>query len=242
MVDFYIDGGYPETEEEYRKDYAEYLEKDPALSYEDYRSRYKTALHNRHQRLWKAWEQRMSQYVGPCYRFIAFHSLLGTRKTGLFVNIPSTLLVLKQHYDEFVRINEGSFDPEEVIREISNEASPFWNRIFRSSYTIGLLLGYGKRNAFIFEWEQKNHLCLPRYSDLERKLTTFSKKNVTVSDLPLPEFCTFSLGDEKMENYRQQREQIIRELRNQDFEKAVKQWLGMGAQFESKSDPIRNYY
>lgn len=237
MVDFPIDSGYPETDEKCKEDYLEYLNglkkenrKCQALDYESYRAMCKQSIYNHHHQLWNSWERAMGQYVGPCFRFVALKHISAVQnKTGLFINIPNTLLVLEEYYNEFEKVAGGPFDPREVIDEISDENSHFWNKIFHSnSYIIGLLLGYGKRNSFIFAWEQKNNLLLPRFSDMENKITTQIKRNITVADLALPEFCIFSLGEQVMENYKQEQKEIIKEFSGKDFESTVKQWLARG--------------
>lgn len=246
MIDFPIDSGYPETAEECAEDYQEYrtrLKEEGSeasiLSYDQYSALCNRSIHHHTRKLWEEWEKKMQEFVGPCYRFVALKTFSSTQKRiGLFLNVPNTLFVLKQYYPEFVQAAGAPFDPAQVIDEISNEDSPFWSRVFQSdSYVIGLLLGYGRRNSFVFDWESKNHLFLPRYSDVEKNIKALRMDNIDVANLPLPGFCVFSLGDEMMENYKLQREQIIKEFRGKNFEEIVKQWLGMGRaeKYEMKS-------
>jgi hypothetical protein len=232
MIDFPIDSGFPETEAECTQQYErDLLSFEHSISYTKYLEACKSCRHLHHRSLWNAWEKQMNNYLGPCYRFVAVN--LKGRTTGFFINIPSTLITLKTYYQEFAEVNGGSFSPEQVIDEIGNQDSLFWTKLFQSSYTIGLLLGYGKRNSFLFHCEQNGEkFILPRFVDLERKLAADSKRDVQVEDLPLPEFCTFCLGDEVMENYKQQRQQIIREFRGKNFETETKHWLGIGKKLE----------
>jgi hypothetical protein len=240
MIDFYIDSGYPETEEECKLDYTAYLNtlrkekrEVAAMDYEQYSSMCKKANYKHHRKLWDVCEQKLNEYVGPCYRFVK------AEKVGYFINIPITLLTLNEYYNEFSQVNGEAFTPEKVIHELSDQTSPFWNRIFQSSYAVGLLLGYGKKNSFIFSWEQKNNISLPRYVDLEHQLTAMNKIDVTVKDLALPSFCTFSLGDQVMENYKREREEILKEFVGKDFEYTVRKWLKRGSQTTHEMRELR---
>ena len=203
MIDFPIDSGFPETEEECARQYESYVSalkqgNLAAMNYSEYVDDCKNSFHRHHRRLWNAWRTKMSEYLGPCYLFLS-ESFRG-REFGYFINIPSLLLTLKRYYPEFVEANGGPFDSEQMVAQIGNPDSPFWTKLFQSSYHSGLLLGYGKRNAFLFGCEQQGKkFMLPRFSDLEKKLDAHVKKELEVKDLPLPEFCTFSLADEVME-------------------------------------------
>lgn len=235
MIDFPIDSGFPETEAESLQSYQTYLshvrkEKSPlrTMSYPEYLRECQKCAHLHHRKLWQCWKAKMDEYLGPNYRFFALERQ--GRKTGFFMSIPNMLMILKMNQEEFAKVYGEPFDPEQVLEEIEKPHSKFWSTLFQSSYTIGLLLGYGKRNALLFDLEQKEgkKWVLPRFADLKRKLMARSKKKIKVSDLPLPEFCTFCLGDEIMENYRQQRLQIIKEFHKQPFTATVKQWLALG--------------
>lgn len=188
-------------------------------------------------RLWENWERIRKEYVGPYYRFGVVK--LDSRRLGFFINIPTTIWTLKAHYQDFMEINGGPFDPERVVEEFGQENSSFWNQVFQSSYGNGLLLGYGTRNAFLFDYKSQEKILLPRFADIEGSFEIHTKENIKVSDLPLPGFCVFCLGDEIMENYKCQRSQIIEEFRGKDFESTVKQWLAFGWEEEAEMREIR---
>lgn len=175
---------------------------------------------------WDEWEEKMKNIVGPCFRFTSMN--LNNHRFGLFINVPNVVCILKMHYQEFATINKGPFDPDAVIDEIGQENSNFWNQVLQSSLGNGLLLGYGKRNALLFDYRP----ILPRFADMKNRITVLSKKEVRVSDLPLPSFCVFCLGDEIMEHYKRQRIEIIKAFSGKDFEAVVKQWLRIGCEKE----------
>jgi hypothetical protein len=175
--------------------------------------------------LWDNWNTHNHDWISSNYRFVAVK--LNNERLGFFINIPSVVWTLKTHYQEFANISQTNFIPEQIIKEFGNEDSLFWSRIFQSSYANGLLLGYGKRNAFLFDYQNPNEkqILLPRFADIEGACIAHSKETVNVSDLPLPSFCTFCLGDEVMETYKRQRQQILQEFDGKDFETTARHWL-----------------
>jgi hypothetical protein len=232
MSTFEIDAGFPETEEEKKRYYRDYLRaqnsasKQSLMSYEQFSKQCDNSLHFHYKHLWETWQAKMLQEVGPCYLFVARKNPYGERrKSGLFINVPHTLLTLKKYYQEFVEMNGAPFDPQQVLNEISDENSSFWEKAFHSNYTQGLLLGYGRKNAFAFSWQVENNIMASALPLLNEP--TF-KQDIAISDLQLPSVQVFSLGDEILETYKRERSQILDELKNKDFEAAVMQWLQKG--------------
>jgi hypothetical protein len=233
MCTFDIDNCYPETREDYelyfKKHYVgteyETLYKLP-LSNADFSKVYKEDMYLHTKRLWNAWVQKMNYLVGPRYRFVVRRAPFERNlEEGLFINIPNLLLTLKTYYQDFVECYGGPFNPQEVLDQISDIESPFWNKMFTCNYTQGLLLGYGQKNSFNFSWQMENKLNLPKISFSEQSIETLLKENLDTNDLQLPPISVYHLGDEVLEKYYREREQILQEFKRKDFVTVVKSWL-----------------
>lgn len=235
---FYIADGMPETEEGFKVIYAQYLsrpKRNPAdipLSYEEFHKEYEnTPLYFRHRQLWETWEATTKGKISPRYRFVLQRDPLDKRNdAGLFINVPNTLYVLKFHYSAFARITGLSFDPDKILDEISDNSSPFWRKAFESHYLMGLLFGYGEKNAALFEWEIQNNSPLPTVKLSEQRTIDQTaeicfQERVTLSDLKLPLFGVYSLGDPTIKKYQKEKKYITKQLRGKDFTKVVWAWL-----------------
>jgi hypothetical protein len=238
MSTFWIeDSGYPETEEEAKVAYNLYLSEIKAgniqespISYGEFSRDCLTSVHLHTKRLWDSTKNQLKDYVGPFYRFVEMKSSFGKQaRWGLFINIPSTLMTLKHHYQEFVEIYGEAFDPEMVINEISNQGSPFWTLMFASNLAQGLLFGYGSQNAHTFEWQLNHNILLP-YLDIEgQHLVPLMKKQITVKDLSLPRFRVYSVTDRRLDEYKREQKLIQKEFHGKNFEKTVKECLSKGS-------------
>ena len=220
MVSFDVRSGAPETIEEYQK-HLEYVKikypEDRIETFEEYRMFHKLDKHIQYSELWENWQIKMKNYVGPHFQFITrrypFGETLSERRNieGLFINNCSLLYVLTTHYSEFEKVFGMPFEPEKVLKEISDLNSTFWQCAFCNQYTQGLLFGYGSRNSFNFSWQIKNDYPFPiRYF---QDIVPLSKKEVKVSDLRLPGISLCFLGDPALESYKLQRKEILRNLK-----------------------------
>lgn len=234
MCNFPINHGYPETEEERKKSYEDALSKDGGEnSYEDYENYSKDCqklVHLHHRRLWDAWQKKMQDYVALRYKFVSRKIPNGDYEDGLFINIASTLYVLKSHYEDFAKIIGMHFDPNIILNEIGDNNSSFWEKAFQSHYLMGLLFGYGKRNAFLYNWGVESGISIPKVKikdqrDIDQIVEISFKKNVKLSDLRLPLFGVYSVDDSTIARYRKEREMIIQELNGRNFMEVVTQWL-----------------
>ena len=238
MSTFNLDSGFPESEEERKSYYHRRLNEwkeenslEPCESYEEFSKNCEKQPHSHHQRLWKAWQEQMGSYVSPRYLFVTRKAPFGDRREdGLFINVPSTIYVLKSNYASFSKITGMGFDPDTILKELSHDESLFWERAFQSHYLGGLLYGYGEKNAVCFEWEIKNECAVPlmRIADhptIDQTVDIFSKKNVTLADLKLPLFGVYSLDDPTIKKYKREKEYILKELKGKDFYQTVVKWL-----------------
>jgi len=234
MVSFSVKSGIPETEEEYKEHYPRYISylkenhpKDTIPSYEEYKNASEENAYMLDARLWENWKAKMKDYVGPNFQFVVRKMPFGEGNVeGLFLNKCSTLYLLTRYYREFEQVYGASFEPKKVLNEISEENSGFWECVFRNHYTQGLLFGYGPRNSYFFDWQSENNFPFPRR--FFQDVVPFVNKKIKVSDLRLPIISMYFLGDDVLENYKLQRQEILAEFANKDFETTVKKWLGVG--------------
>jgi hypothetical protein len=228
MSTFAIDTGFPETEEEreryYEKRVRDLKKYNPTASpdsYEDFTEMCKNAVYRQNRRLWRTWEQSMKNRLSPQYKFAARRAF-ADHKEGLFINVPSTIYVLKAHYTAFLRITGIRFNPDTILEEISDEDSPFWERTFESHYLTGLLFGYGERNAVCFDWAMRTRMSLPALKiegqpNPNQLKEIIVKRDIKPSDLKLPLFGVYSVDDPTIEKYRKERTYILKELKGGDF-------------------------
>lgn len=171
---------------------------------------------------WHETKLKLEKLRGPSYFFTSYINGNGT-EDGIFINIPSLLVTLKLNYDILAKIAKEEFNPEKVIEELENPNSFFWKKLFVRHAGMGILLGFGQRNALLMEIGER--FPVARVSDVERAVSTWFKEDWVVEDLPLPNFVSFNLGDEVFAKYQHERKEIFKYLKKRDFEKTVKEWL-----------------
>jgi hypothetical protein len=181
----------------------------------------KIALENYHLlENWKNWEKVKSKF--PLHRF-AFFKKLDADDPSLdaiyFADLTKVALVLQENYNIFRKETGLDFDvlDESLVLE---QGSEFWEKVFDHPALLGLLLGYGMKNSFCFQWKYGS-------SELQEKITNalsfrFSDKphggKATFNKLSLPIFASFSDGeDEMIEKYRKEREAIRTTYEEKDF-------------------------
>ncbi len=233
MSSFPIHNWIPETPKERKQHYENLIhslkKENPESSlptYEKFCEDGKKMSHLQYHCLWKAWKTQV-QHALPYYKFTERKTPFGESKEGLFINVLTTLCVLQTHYDSFAKITSMDFDPEKALTDLSNIDSRFWEKVFQSHYLTGLLFGYGERNAMCFDWESRLSLPTQRINevDFDKIAENLSKKNLSPSDLQLPFFSIYSLDDPTLEQYKKEREHILKTLKDSTWITKVKDRL-----------------
>ncbi len=175
---------------------------------------------------WKRWETACVNF--PFKRHLLFKSHYSEdNKISYiyFVNVIKTALLLQDNYDLFRKEVGFDFQPLEVVLEIPNKSSDFWEKLetSKNSFLIwGLLFGYGKQNASLFNWKYQS-LNKPSEDFVQRiynKPSNPSPKgqtNLSVNNFLLPSFISFTEDDETVYNYQSEREKIRRIYKNKDL-------------------------
>lgn len=101
---------------------------------------------------WNAWERLKSQYKTP--RFLLFQrnspSFSPSEKSIFLVNISATAAILQKYYQKFRNAVNGDFDPLNIVFEMQNNQSAFWNTVLSREDLFGILLGFGEENSWFF--------------------------------------------------------------------------------------------
>lgn len=137
-------------------------------------------------------------------------------KTALvyFVNILETALTLRQYYTMFKEVVGSDFDPFEMACDFKNYNSPFWGKVNRHAALMGILLGFGERNAWAYHW--KHFTTSAEYQHtaeaISFKLSNVSGRgNSSITNFSLPTFMVVDDGvDEMVEKYQKKRENKLR--------------------------------
>ncbi len=173
--------------------------------------------------LWEVWLKKRGTFSTPAY--ILTSRRIGKGEMGVFLNIPQMLHILKKHQNEFRQETGMEFEISAILDSFEDEYSVFWNKVCGNHYLLGLLLGYGEKNAYLFNWLKTNSLPLsavsilrfPDLSRLEQTKTPALKKNNPVEDLPIPYFVSFEINDPEIQRYATEKEKIISFLKERDY-------------------------
>ena len=155
-------------------------------------------------------------------------------KFSLFVlvNIEKTALTLQKYYSEFFRELQMDFDPLQIVFEIKNPSSSFWQGVWKNPFLLGLLLGYGYENARLCSWvishDKSSNSSLQSFTKFLRKKQYASDINDPLIKYPvkldgkpfrLPIFACHdeALSKVLIKKYKKQRTKIINLYKNQDF-------------------------
>ena len=174
-------------------------------------------------KIWEEWVSKRGCISTPIYKLIARE--IGNDKWGLFINVLQMHYFLNKYHNEFAQIVQVEFDPNTIIDSIGNETNVFWQKVFKNHFLLGLLLGYGEKNAYLFDWIRRNSVPLesivihlfPATSRLECHTTEIFKKNVTIADLVIPYFASFEIDDQELERYVKEKKKIVSFISDQEL-------------------------
>ena len=105
---------------------------------------------------WEKWEKMRERF--SINRYLLFKKPHSDRKLAYlyFVDILKLSATLQEHYDLFSRETGLDFDPLQVVLNIE-QGSEFWDLVWDKSVNnaalLGVLFGYGIKNAFCFQWK-----------------------------------------------------------------------------------------
>lgn len=225
MCCFDIEDGFSDSHQKAR--YEKYLSNVdnssiPPMSYDEFKQEHTLPFRLHHRVLWKDWNENKQSSISPCYKFVSRRAPFDQEsELGYFINVPSTTHLLKKHYAFFAQITGIDFDMYQILNEISDNDSIFWEKTFQSHYLMGLLFGFGERNAFFFDWGVRNNSFPPAHRKKGQEPANWSKSQVSCSDLKLPLYGVFLIDDASVKKYEKERKHIMKQLKGKDFVKVV---------------------
>jgi hypothetical protein len=97
---------------------------------------------------WNEWKKMKSITLSQNY--VLKDMQLGESRILIFANIPNTIEILKKHYADFKQAINHDFIPVQLIGELKKGKLESWRKILLNRKTLGILTGYGYRNASLF--------------------------------------------------------------------------------------------
>ena len=224
------------SEEQIRERYEKLPDKVKEMtSFEEFKDQ--PSLDYDQKKLWDFWYKRWKNYTGGKYLFYEIDGYVevgGQKKRqveGVFVNVLETAYILKKHYEEFKKVVGKDFDPLEVVYELpTRNESEFWRKI-KGDFFSGLLFGFGEKNAFLFQLREEGRIPFHGnllFLDIEeerKKSKSINKKELTINDLCIPDYVSFSPTDPIRLRYKQEREEILKIYSKKNFLKKTLRYL-----------------
>lgn len=180
--------------------------------------------------LWEVLEVFQNDHIGNRY-FLTKDESWGS---GLFINIPLAMKILEEHYEDFSRLTGYSFDPQEAVYQLGNKEQGLWQEIKTNHYLLGLLLGFGKKNASFFNNEQEQL----RWESSRRgchnwKIDTDNTSEI-IYQLKVPEFIVYKKNDEYEKKYNKERDHILESYKGKNFVMQTLKYLKQDTDEENK--------
>ncbi len=119
---------------------------------------------------WKIWEKYRNRFHIQNYLLLKEDS--SNVNEIFFINKKSFLDTLINHLDIFEAILKKKISPQKFLADIEERQISFYDSIQNNEILLGILLGYGKHNSFVFYQRQKilNKNCLNYYSNKNQLL------------------------------------------------------------------------
>jgi len=135
-----------------------------------------------------------------------------------FINIRETILTLEKNYELFKEVFGKDFNPPEIIFEIKEPKSPFWDKVMLDDRCRGILFGFGENNSWCFYW--KYQAASKKFTNTLRGKPSEENQQYkiwTIEEFPIPGFVSFSEDDRIVKKYQQQRQNIKEIYKGKDF-------------------------
>jgi hypothetical protein len=171
---------------------------------------------------WKKWEEISDRYNVQKYMLFKKDNPDDPKLPMIFfVNILEAALTIQNNYHLFRKEVGYDFDSLDEVFDIENPDSKFWEKVFNNSKLMGILYGFGIKNASCFHWkfrkrQKKNPFFLKalhyRFSD-----TLLHPNLSSINLFSLPIFSSFSDDDEILEKYKLEKKKIEKAYKNRDF-------------------------
>jgi len=170
-------------------------------------------------KLEEGWEE-LKGALTPPKNFILQEIPFDGYKLLVFINVKEVLQVLDKHYAIFQRILERDFKPRELLEGLrEGKGIDSWKKLLLSHVTKGILLGYGVKNAHLFERKIRSKESLDGRVSEDNDPRQPSACVLGKKPFRLPIFILLDEkeGKEKLNTYRKEREKIKKRYEGNDF-------------------------
>lgn len=165
-------------------------------------------------------EEGWEEYKKICSNISSENYILTEIKSAdsrllIFVNISQTINMFNQYRSDFLEVLEYDFVPERLIEALREKKYEDWGKIICNSKTLGILAGYGYRNAGLFSTKlptsfqpsENNDPRLPAECILNKK------------PFRIPIFVIIDEEESRLliSKYKRERELIKKNYANRDF-------------------------
>jgi hypothetical protein len=150
---------------------------------------------------------------------------------AVLADIEKTTAILSDHYDLFKSLIGKEFQPRQMVLQLDQSDSSFWNQIFgleengcssvERNQALGLLFGFGEKNARLFTsqaQDKKKLLCRGSLEYLGENHLIWADflYGLGVNMFLIPGFVAFE-GDRLVDGYKLERKKIQTLYRGRDF-------------------------
>lgn len=137
------------------------------------------------------------------------------------INIQEVVWILKDYYAVFSKETGIEYEPTSIVYEFDNINSVFWKTVFSNHYLLGLLYGFGDKNAYFFS----NYMDKTKnYNFLDSSVNNndfFGRKEpISIKNLSIPTFRSFyfaAIEDPVISKYKIEQSTIQNYLMGKDF-------------------------
>jgi hypothetical protein len=182
---------------------------------------------------WRLWEKNLQKDKINNYIIAHFPTKTSDLDFIYIVNIVEAATIIKKHYSLFKNYVGFDFDPLEMVFEIYNENSVFWNKLLNNEKTIpesvcllGILFGYGIENSYpyslLFDDERtglSKKITSNLYKQVIKNQYPVKVKKFSEKDFPIPGFKTFSTWKPQCIRYEKEKSEIMNIYRKKELEK-----------------------
>jgi hypothetical protein len=147
---------------------------------------------------WNLWQKYSYLFPSKNYKVISYKENDDSGfTTVLFINEPSLFNVLYENIYDFQKVLGYEYSNDKIYKSILNGEKELLNKIFNHDALLGMLLGFGRRNAWNFYYREqirnqlKDKVCESiDFQELDKKLKAFHEENLEKLEcFYLPRFC-----------------------------------------------------
>jgi len=166
---------------------------------------------------WKNWEKFQEGLDIKRFEFFLREDPRNPKAPDLwFINKEQITLAIEDHYEIFSKALQFDFESDQVVSEIKDPHSTFWNKVVEEPLLLGILHGFGKHNSQCFD---RKHV---ENGPIEDALSfTFSDTtkmgSASLEKFPLPIFASFTKDDPIIAKYKEERQMIKNRYKGKEF-------------------------